>query len=218
MAAEKVALIFGSSPAAHWEELHRLCPHPDLVIAADGGIKCARAAGYEPQLLIGDWDSGGIPEHTIPSVTLPPEKNLTDLQAAAEAALQQGITKLILAACLGGRLDQSVANLYLLEWIYEHGGHGLLWGEGNLALFWDGTPLALEQDDTYCFLSILPLDKTVSGVTLQGVKYPLEDAVLTRGDTLSISNEITAQRAVLSAKQGRMFVIRSRKFHFFDAN
>lgn len=214
MAAEKVALIFGSCPSSGWEDLRRYCPAPDFVIAADGGIKCARSAGYLPDLLIGDWDSGGGPESDIPSLTLPPEKDLTDLQAAAEIALQRSYSKIVLTACLGGRLDQSVANLHLLEWIYDQGGSGVLVDDGNIAFFWDGTPLILKREKGYQFLSILPLDRHIEGVSLQGVKYPLVNASLTRGSTLSISNEIVASQAHLSAKNGRMLVIRSRNFLF----
>lgn len=214
MGTEMTALIFGSSPAASWSYLTRPNLMPELIIAADGGVKCARAAGYEPTLLIGDWDSGGKPEEEIPSVTLPPEKDLTDLQAAAELALERGVQNIIFTACLGGRLDQTMANLALLEWVYDRGGKALLLDEGNEARFWDGSPLTLDRDENYRFLSILPLDRTVSGVTLRGVKYPLEGATLTRGDTLSISNEVTADRAELSAERSRMLVIRSQKYYF----
>lgn len=40
-----------------------------------------------------------------------------------------------------------------------------------------------------CYLSLLPLTDRCSGVTLEGVRYPLRDAVLRRGASLSISNE-----------------------------
>lgn len=210
MAAEMTALIFGSVPSTDWEYLKRGCPSPDFVLCADGGVHCARAAGYAPDLLIGDWDSGGKPEKGIPSVTLPPEKDLTDLQAAAELALDRGYRRLVFCACVGGRMDQTAANLTLPEWVHDRGGEALLLDEGNCVRFWDGAPLTLERDDHYKFLSLIPLDRKIEGVTLRGVKYPLTGASLTRGDTLTVSNEITADRAELSADSGRMLVIRSR--------
>ena len=86
--------------------------------------------------------------------------------------------------------------------------------DGNIVFFWDGTPLILKREKGYQFLSILPLDRHIEGVSLQGVKYPLVNASLTRGSTLSISNEVVASQAHLSAKNGRMLVIRSRNFLF----
>lgn len=211
MAEEVTALIFGACPGQGWDFLKRLCPVPDLVVAADGGVRRAREAGYEPDLLVGDWDSGGAPEEGIPSVTLVPEKDLTDLQAALELCLQRGVRRVILAACLGGRLDQTMANLGLLEWFHQRGGEALAAEEGNLAMFWEGSEFILARDEHYKFLSIIPLDETVSGVTLRGVKYPLTDAVIRRGDTLTISNEITEKFARLTAERGRALVIRSQK-------
>lgn len=208
------ALVFGSVPSRYWGYIRSACPAPELVIAADGGVKCAHAAGYTPDLLIGDWDSGGKPRADVPSVTLPVEKDLTDLQAAAQLAMERGAEKIIFTACLGGRLDQTAANLALLEWVHDRGGEAILLEEGNEARFWDGPPLFLEKDERYRFLSILPLDRTVTGVTLEGVKYPLEKVDLIRGGTLTISNEITAERAKLSAENGRMLVIRSQKARF----
>lgn len=213
MAEEISALIFGACPCQSWSFLERIGP-PGLVIAADGGVKWARAAGYEPELLVGDWDSGGKPEEGVPSVSLPPEKDLTDLQAAAGIALDRGCRRMIFTACLGGRLDQTLANLGLLEWVHDRGGEARLLDEGNEARFWDGAPLTLERDAAFRFLSILPLDPVIEDVTLRGVKYPLTNAALRRGDTLSISNEIMAPHAALSAKKGRMLVLRSQKFRF----
>lgn len=211
MAEKMTALIFGACPCSDWSFLRRACPAPDLVIAADGGVHQARAAGYTPNLLVGDWDSGGAPERDIPSYSLSPEKDLTDLQAALELCLEREIHRAILTACLGGRLDQTAANLGLLEWFFDRGGEALALEPGNEARFWDGRELFLPREENYRFVSILPLDRVVTGVTLEGVKYPLKEATLHRGDTLTVSNEITAPRARFQAREGRMLVIRSRK-------
>lgn len=211
MAEEMTALIFGACPCSDWGFLQEICPDPDLVIAADGGIHQARAAGYEPDFLVGDWDSGGAPEEGIPSWSLPAEKDLTDLQAALELCLERGVRKAVLTACLGGRLDQTMANLGLLEWFSDRGGEALALEPGNEARFWDGRELFLPREERYRFVSIIPLDGTVTGVTLEGVKYPLKEATIHRGDTLTISNEITAPQAHFRAKKGRMLVIRSQK-------
>lgn len=211
MAEKMTALIFGAVPSGNWEFLKTACPQPDLVICADGGIRCARAAGYEPGLAVGDWDSGGSPIDGVESATLPVEKDLTDLQAGAMLALERGIRRIIFCACIGGRLDQTAANLGLLEWVHDRGGESFLLDAGNEVRFWDGAPLTLKRDSHYQFLSIIPLDRTVMGVTLRGVKYPLDNGTLTRGDTLSVSNEITEPEARISAQSGRMLLIRSQK-------
>ncbi len=105
-----------------------------------------------------------------------------------------------------------MANLGLLEWFFHRGGEALALEPGNEARFWDGRELLLPREEWYQFVSIIPLDREITGVTLEGVKYPLKEATLHRGDTLSISNEITALQARFSAREGRMLVIRSQRY------
>ena len=99
-----------------------------------------------------------------------------------------------------------------MEWVHDHGGEAKILDTGNEVRFWDGRPLTLDGDAGYRYLSLVPLDRTITGVRLRGVKYPLTNATLTRGDTLSISNEVSGPQAVLSADTGRMLVIRSQKY------
>ena len=97
-----------------------------MVFCADGGYANAKGAGLEPDFLIGDWDSGEKPALDVPCVTLPAEKDMTDLQAAMDEALSRGVTELLLCGCTGGRLDHTVSNLLLLEWLAERGGSGMI--------------------------------------------------------------------------------------------
>lgn len=206
------ALIFGSAPCGEWSFLrHYLCRGAWTVFCADGGVRSARSAGLEPDYLIGDWDSGGAPEPGIPCVTLPPEKDMTDLQAAAAQAMALGARELLLCGCTGGRLDHTAANLNLLEAIRSHGVQAMIADEENEVRLLDGETLTLKNDPPLRYLSLIPLDRVLSGVCLRGVKYPLENAVLRRGDTLSVSNEFAAVEAVVIVGSGRGLLIRSGK-------
>ena len=208
----KRAVIFGSMPCGDGAFLRPYLAEGDwTVFCADGGVRSARSAGLKPDYLIGDWDSGGAPEPGVPCVTLPVEKDMTDLQAAADQAMGLGFRELLLCGCTGGRMDHTVANLALLEWIAGRGGEALLVDEGNEVRFLEGpAELRLANRPPYRYLSLVPLDRTISGVTLRGLKYPLTNAVLTRGDTLSVSNEPLGPQAELSIASGRLLLIRSQ--------
>lgn len=205
------AVIFGSVPCENWSFLQDYLQEPYLVICADGGVKNARRAGLEPSWLVGDWDSGGAPEAGIPTVSLPPEKDMSDLQAAAELAFSQGCRELLLCGCIGGRMDHTASNLTLLEWIADRGGSALLVDGENEVRFCAGGTLTLANWPAFRYLSIIPLDRFIEGVTLRGVKYPLTEAVLTRGDTLSVSNEPVGAESTISIGSGRVLVIRSQR-------
>ena len=82
----EIALIFGSRACADWSFLKPL-QNRVRVICADGGTRCAAAAGFSVHAYIGDSDSGGIPPEGAERVLLPAEKDLTDLQAAYELSL-----------------------------------------------------------------------------------------------------------------------------------
>ncbi|WP_297208857.1 thiamine diphosphokinase [uncultured Flavonifractor sp.] len=213
MATEGICgLIVGAAP---WTDGAFLTPYLEkgrwTVFCADGGYANALSAGLRPDFLIGDWDSGTQPELEVPCITLPVEKDMTDLQAAMDQALSMGITQLLLCGCTGGRLDHTASNLLLLEWLADRGGQGMIVdGDNEVRLLTPGHFL-VEDRPHYHYLSLIPLDRTVSGVTLRGMKYPLEQTDLTRGDTLSISNEPRRGVVELTIAQGRALLIRSQR-------
>jgi len=213
MAAAEVkrAVLFGAAPCASWRFLEAYLTGEEVVICADGGVNHARAAGLTPHYLVGDWDSGGHPEEGIPAISLPVEKNETDLQAAAQLACDLSCQELLLCGCTGGRLDHTAANLLLLELVGARGVSALLVDEDNEARFSAGGTVTVPNSPAYRYLSIVPLDARVEGVTLRGLKYPLTDAVLARGDTLSMSNEPLEEPCVITTGSGRILIIRSKR-------
>ena len=60
------------------------------------------------------------------------------------------------------------------------------------------------------YVSLLPLTTEVTGVTLTGMKYPLQDAAFTSDNTLGVSNEIVEDEAVIDLKNGILIMIESR--------
>ncbi|MCD7947458.1 MAG: thiamine diphosphokinase [Oscillospiraceae bacterium] len=207
---EKRAVIFGAVPCSDWGFLKPHLLPDDYIICADGGIHNARAAGLQPDVMIGDWDSGGAPVDGIPFRTLPAEKNETDLQAAAALALANACREMLFCGCTGGRLDHTAANLLLLEWAWEQGGSARMLDTEHEVRFLAGGSLTIDPC-AYHYLSIIPLDRCVEGVTLEGVRYPLKNAVLTRGDTLSVSNEPTGDTLRICVSTGRILIIQSQK-------
>ena len=208
MGAEgKRAIIFGSMSCGDGAFLRPYLEDGEwVVICADGGIRSARDAGLRPDYQIGDWDSGGAPEPGVPCVTLPVEKDMTDLQAAAEQALGMGCRELLLCGCTGGRLDHALANLQLLETARADGVEAILLDPDNrVTCIGPGEYVLLRTE--YFYFSLLPIDAVLRGVTIEGAKYPLRDAEARRGDSLTISNEWIEPTVRLRIREGLCWLI-----------
>jgi thiamine pyrophosphokinase len=92
----------------------------DWIIAADGGARHALACGRPPHLVIGDMDSippairTELETQGTKFLAFPAAKDETDLELALLHAAAEGATDILVAGALGGRLDQTLANVQLL--------------------------------------------------------------------------------------------------------
>lgn len=202
----EIALIFGSAPCADWSFLERYRGKV-RVICADGGVRLARQAGFRPEVYVGDGDSGGSAGKHMEAVLLPREKNLTDLQAAYEYARDHGFREVILTACTGGRQDHHLTNLMLLEKAAQDGVRMRIVDEENEIRYFTGSGKL--RISGFTFFSLVPIDPVLTGVTIQGAKYPLENGTVYRGDSLCVSNEPLDERVSVTVEQGACWLILS---------
>ena len=207
MGTEK-GLIFGSMSAPFWGYLDPYRNWPDVVIAADGGLGCARAAGFSPDFYIGDSDSGGTPEAGMDAIRLKPEKDDTDLQAAYCWAKGQGIRQLIFTGCSGGRQDHHLAALQLLETAARDGIEAYFLDPVNRIRFLLPGTYNLPNSG-YHYFSIIPVDSVLKGLSIIGAKYPLGGRDVFRGDSLTVSNEWAADVVTVQFTGGCCFLIES---------
>ncbi len=199
-------IIVGSAPCQNADYIRKLSKDR-FVICTDGGIKNAERAGIRADLFIGDFDSsdttGGAGVDTI---VLACEKDVSDMQAAVMHALSVGMRDITLVACTNGRADHYLANIAMLELIFENGGTGTICDEQN-KIFLHPTGVLSIDSDGYKYISILPLDREIGPITISGMKYPLKDAMLTRSNPLAISNEDISGNACIELCAGRALVI-----------
>lgn len=210
------AILIGAAPQGTLDYLKAVLRADDFIICADGGRSRAEAASIRPDWYVGDNDSGGTPEG-LPSTLLPSEKDVSDMEMAVDQAFALGYRELILSGCTGGRGDHHLANLGLLEEIYARGGRALLIDKTNEFRFLAPGIYQVENQPRYKYLGLIPLDKLVTGVSLRGVKYPLEDFTLRRGSTRSVSNEVLAgDTAEIEIKTGCVLLVRSQPVEEID--
>ena len=176
----------------------------DFVIAVDGGFEYVK--GNRIDLVVGDFDSlSYVPEH--PNViTLIPEKDDTDMMVALKEGLKRGYETFYIYGGCGGRFDHTYANIQSLAYLADRHARGYLFHEDQV--------ITMIRDDSITFhsdmkgyVSVFAYGEKAEGVTIQGLKYPLENAVLSDTFPLGVSNEFTGKTAEISVKKGRLLVI-----------
>ena len=111
---------------------------------------------------------------------------------------------LILGAFGGGRADMFIGNLLALA---NYDENIVMKDEENEARFLaEGKRLEI-QGSIGSYISILPLSDTVETDESDGLKYPLGDLVFHRGETRSISNELTKESASVGIRKGSALVM-----------
>ena len=178
----------------------------DYVIAADGGYECLQTMGVHADLLLGDFDSlDKIPEH--PNIRrYPVRKDDTDTMLAIRLMLQEGWRSFRIYGGTGGRWDHTIANIQALAFLKHHGAQGYLIDRDWILTVIEGELLSLSarREGT---LSVFCLGDHAAGVSISGLKYCVEDAVLTCDCPVGVSNSFVGTPAHISTKKGALLVM-----------
>ena len=187
-------------------------PRAQSVVAADGGLLRARALGLDVDVVVGDLDSV-TPEALAAAeaagariVRHPQAKDATDLELALDEAAALGAIRALVVASAEGRLDHLLGSLLLLAADRYAGleldalvGDALVHvvrGERRLS----GSPGEL--------LTLVPLGGPATGVTTDGLEYPLAGETLEPGTTRGVSNVFLAETATVRVRAGTVLAIR----------
>jgi thiamine pyrophosphokinase len=116
---------------------------------------------------------------------------------------------------VGGRLEHTLGNLQLLDWLAIHGAQGFLAGEKTAATcLRDGKSISFPPSMAG-YLSVFCNSGAAEGVTLSGLKYPLEDYTLTGDFPLGVSNQFLGVEASVSVERGSLLLIWEDKGGFY---
>ena len=183
------------------------CPdETDLVIAADGGLEILKRRGIRIDLILGDFDSlGYVPEE--PNLILHPvRKDETDLMLACREGLARGYKTFCLYGGLGGdRISHTVANLQLLRWLADEGARGTLYGKGCEISLLRKESVTFSAENKGFVSLFAPGGEAV--VTVKGLSYELENAVLTDSYPLGVSNEFCGAEAEITVHEGDLLMV-----------
>jgi thiamine pyrophosphokinase len=208
-------VIFANGEIPDLHKARLLLRRDDYIICADGGTRHALALGLEPQLIIGDMDSASNEQlrqfqaSAVPMERFSHDKDETDLELSIQRAIDLKPEQILILGALGGRLDQTLGNLALLNdprlSIFDV---KLDDGVEEVFICRNRAEIRGKRED---LVSLIPRLGAVSGIRTQYLKWPLNDETLYPDRTRGISNEMLGDTAFVSIDSGLLLIVHRRQ-------
>ncbi len=213
-------IIFANGELPDLNKARALLRPDDFIICADGGTRHALALNLIPNLVIGDMDSADkeqlqkLKDGGVEIELYPRDKNETDLELAINKAFELDPSEIIILAALGGRADQTLANIALLG-NTQYATRSIRLDDGVESIFFcraqspkgDQVQVAGGRGD---IVSLIPWGNPVTGVQTQGLKWRLNNETLYPEKTRGISNEMLSESATIEIESGLLLILHRR--------
>lgn len=208
-------IIFANGELPDIEKTRSILRDDDYIICADGGTRHASSLGLKPALVIGDMDSADnsllqkLQTDGVPIELYPRDKNETDLELAINKAIELNPKEIVIVAALGGRLDQTLANIALIA------NPRLSTFDAKLDDGMDEVFFCRDQVEAHGrsgdIVSLIPWGNAVTGVRTENLRWVLDAETLYPEKTRGISNEMIADTAKIKISLGILLVVHTRK-------
>ena len=201
-------VIVGGADISNYDRIIAHIKSDDFVIFCDSGLKHMEKLAVKPSLIVGDFDSHENPHLDVETIVLPCEKDDTDTVFAVKEAIRRGYTDFLLIGVIGARLDHTLGNVYILEYLDELGLKGKIIDDYSEMALVSREPAYIE--DLYAFFSLINITGIAKGITIENAKYPLKDGEITCGYQYGISNEVISGKiAKVSIQDGKLLLIKN---------
>lgn len=208
---KRYTVIFANGDQPHSETVRWHAERAELLIAANGGTHYALACDLIPHTVIGDLDSldEALKKRLCAAGThfieYPPAKDETDLELALHYAVEQDAEPIIILAALGGRLDQTIANILLMTLPLLSGRDVRLIDGSQTAFIVRKEARIVGQPGD--IVSLIPLGGAARGVSTQGLAYALNEGSLPFGPALGVSNHMDGSEAWIQVREGLLLCV-----------
>lgn len=188
----------------------------DVILAADSGMEFLKREYIVPDVIIGDFDSVKAETldyfrkyETVEFHQLNPIKDDTDTEYAIRYAIAHGASEITLLGATGTRMDHVLGNISLLGIGLEQKVPITILDANNRIRMADHSLEILKKEQFGKYVSLIPYSEKVMGLTLKGMKYPLDHYELGGFNSLGVSNEIVDHKAEIIFESGILIVIES---------
>ncbi len=178
----------------------------DLVIAADAGFENLKKFNITPDVLIGDFDSLSFLPEVAEILRFPVKKDDTDTMLAVKHGFEKGYKTFVIYGGAGDNMAHFLANLQTLNYIATNGGIGFLKGEDFSCLCF-ASKKAVFDEKLSGNISVFATSKECQNVTIKGLLYKTENALLTPDFPLGVSNSFVGKKAEISVQSGVLTIL-----------
>ena len=189
----------------------------DYVVCADAGMKFCHTAGIQPDLILGDFDSVDDASYTYfkkrcpeRMEQFPTHKDETDTELALLRAIAAGADAVTMIGATGTRIDHLLGNIQMLKLALDRDVSCQIVDAHNRIRMVDEQIMLQKSDQFGKFVSLIPFTPEVTGITLKGFAYEVENFTLVSGIARGVSNELEAETASITCQNGILLVIESR--------
>ena len=184
------------------------------IICADCGIRNFYNTEIIPDIVVGDLDSIDreglkfIEKNKIKVEKFPPKKNLTDTELALSYLVNRKCSEIIILSATGTRLDHTVSNIFLLEYLHKKNIPGRIIDNYNEIVLKSEEEFIVEKD-YYRYISVISITDEVVYST-NGMEYETDHLVIKRYSARGVSNEIKGECAKINIHSGKALIIKSK--------
>lgn len=201
--------IVGSAKFNNYRSFSDICKKSDLIIAADGGITHLKKINSTAHLLVGDMDSVSsdyIPKFGTKIITLPKDKDFTDLLYAVKKGIELNADKFSIFGALGDRLDHSYANFCVAKYLSENNiEHELIADDFKVFVIKQRNIKVIERMEGK-LASVFPFGVESCKLNYTGFRYNLKDDYLISSFPKGISNVIEDSLCTIEVLEGYALV------------
>lgn len=200
-------VIIGGADIKNYDFVKSYLLKGDFNVFCDCGLKHKSKLTINADLIVGDFDSFSEPKTDTETIVLPKEKDDTDTVFAVKEAVKRGFNEFILIGVIGNRLDHTLANVSVLNYLFSLNKKCLIIDDYSEIQIVSSEPVKIS--DKYSYFSLLNVFGEAKGVYIKNAKYPLEGAEITSEYQYAVSNEVLkGKTAEVNVTAGKLLLIK----------
>ena len=200
-------VIVGGADISNYDRIIAHIKSDDFVIFCDSGLKHMEKLAVKPSLIVGDFDSHENPHLDVETIVLPCEKDDTDTVFAVKEAVKRGFADFLLIGVVGARLDHTLGNIYVLEYLSSLGLTGRIVDDYSEMEY--VTSASAFVEDSFAYFSTINISGVTRNISIDNAKYPLHNAEIHSGYQYGISNEVLpGKTAKITVGEGSVLLIK----------